>query len=205
MIKSICLNLKLKKLEKFAYSDGNYIPIIRKQTKQFLIKEIKQNKYSNFLEIGSAIGYSGITMLSSSKNSKLYTIEKNEKMFDLASQNFKKFRMEKRVIIKLADAKDELEKLVKENRKFDFIFLDGPKGQYINYYDNLYSLLEVGGTLFIDDIDFHGYVNQEKILKKHKTIIARLKELTEKLKNDTNYDCKFYSIEDGFAICKKIR
>ena len=205
MIKSICLNLKLKKLEKFAYSDGNYIPIIRKQTKQFLIKEIKQNKYSNFLEIGSAIGYSGITMLSSSKNSKLYTIEKNEKMFDLASQNFKKFGMEKQATIKLADAKDELENLVKQNRKFDFIFLDGPKGQYINYYDNLYSLLETNGTLFIDDIDFHGYVNQEKILKKHKTIITRLKELTERLNNDENYSCKFYSIEDGFVICKKIR
>ena len=205
MIKRLCINLKLKKLEKFAYSDGNYIPIVRKQTKKFLLKGIKKNKYHNFLEIGCAVGYSGIAMLNVSKNSKLYTIEKSEKMYKLATQNFKNFGMKKRVIVKLNDAKEELENLVKNNQRFDFIFLDGPKGQYINYYDNLYALLEVGGTIFIDDVDFHGYVYQENVIKKHRTIVNRLKELTERLKNDDNYKCEFFNIEDGFIICKKIK
>lgn len=204
IINKIKVILKLKKLEKFAYADGNYIPIIRKQTKKFLIEQIKKNKYADFLEIGCAIGYSGIVMLNSSKNSKLLTIEKDEKMIKMAKQNFFEVGLNNRVEIKLNDAKDELEKLVMQNKKFDFIFLDGPKGQYINYYDNLYSLLEVGGTLFIDDIDFHGYVKQEKVLAKHRTIITRLKQLIERLENDKNYVCKFYSIEDGFAICKKV-
>ena len=50
-----------------------------------------------------------------------------------------------------------LNDLRKDKSKFDFIFLDGPKGQYFKYLPILKDLLNKNGCLLADDILFHGY------------------------------------------------
>ena len=99
------------------------------------------------------------------------------------------------------DAKKELEKL---DDKFDFIFLDGPKGQYIYYLPLIEKLLDVDGTIFADNVLFRGKVlSDEWPEHKHRTIILNLRKYLDVVSKPP-YKSEIVDIEDGVCITKKI-
>ena len=179
-----------------------YIPIIRDNTAQALINVCKEKSPKKILEIGTAIGYSGLLMLQNCQ-AFLYTIEKDEQRLAEAEKNFKLFGQEARVKLILDDALIALEKLCKDNEKFDLIFLDGAKGQYIKYYPLIKKLLNRDGILFTDNIYMHGMVkSEEKIAHKHRSMVVNLRKYIELLKNDKDFTTDFYDIDDGYSISK---
>ena len=179
-----------------------YIPIIRDNTAQALINVCKEKSPKNILEIGTAIGYSGLLMLQNCQ-AFLYTIEKDEQRLAEAEKNFKLFGQEARVKLILDDALIALEKLCNDNEKFDLIFLDGAKGQYIKYYPLIKKLLNHDGILFTDNIYMHGMVkSEEKIAHKHRSMVVNLRKYIELLKNDKDFTTNFYDIDDGYSISK---
>ncbi len=186
------------------YALVNYIPIIRDNTAKKLIEICKETNPKKILEIGTAIGYSGIIMLKNC-NGKLYTIEKDDLRAQLANENFKKFGFANRVNLYEDDALNVLKKLDEEKEHFDLIFLDGAKGQYIKYYPYIKNLLNVGGILFADNVFLHGLVkSEEKIPHKSRTMVVNLRKFIDALKSDEEYKTTFYDIDDGFSISKKI-
>ena len=179
-----------------------YIPIIRDNTAQALINVCKEKSPKKILEIGTAIGYSGLLMLQNCQ-AYLYTIEKDEQRLAEAEKNFKLFGQEARVKLILDDALIALEKLCNDNEKFDLIFLDGAKGQYIKYYPLIKKLLNRDGILFTDNIYMHGMVKSEgKIAHKHRSMVVNLRKYIELLKNDKDFTTNFYDIDDGYSISK---
>lgn len=179
-----------------------YIPIIRDNTAQALINVCKEKSPKKILEIGTAIGYSGLLMLQNCQ-AFLYTIEKDEQRLAEAEKNFKLFGQEARVKLILDDALIALEKLCNDNEKFDLIFLDGAKGQYIKYYPLIKKLLNHDGILFTDNIYMHGMVKSEgKIAHKHRSMVVNLRKYIELLKNDKDFTTNFYDIDDGYSISK---
>ena len=179
-----------------------YIPIIRDNTAQALINVCKEKSPKKILEIGTAIGYSGLLMLQNCQ-AFLYTIEKDEQRLAEAEKNFKLFGQEARVKLILDDALIALEKLCNDNEKFDLIFLDGAKGQYIKYYPLIKKLLNHDGILFTDNIYMHGMVkSEEKIAHKHRSMVVNLRKYIELLKNDKDFTTNFYDIDDGYSINK---
>ena len=179
-----------------------YIPIIRDNTAQALIKVCKEKNPKRILEIGTAIGYSGLLMLQNCQ-AFLYTIEKDEQRLAEAEKNFKLFGQEARVKLILDDALIALEKLCNDNEKFDLVFLDGAKGQYIKYYPLIKKLLNRDGILFTDNIYMHGMVkSEEKIAHKHRSMVVNLRKYIELLKNDKDFTTNFYDIDDGYSISK---
>lgn len=179
-----------------------YIPIIRDNTAQALINVCKEKSPKKILEIGTAIGYSGLLMLQNCQ-AFLYTIEKDEQRLAEAEKNFKLFGQEARVKLILDDALIALEKLCNDNEKFDLIFLDGAKGQYIKYYPLIKKLLNRDGILFTDNIYMHGMVKSEgKIAHKHRSMVVNLRKYIELLKNDKDFTTNFYDIDDGYSISK---
>ncbi len=179
-----------------------YIPIIRDNTAQALINVCKEKNPKKILEIGTAIGYSGLLMLQNCQ-AFLYTIEKDEQRLAEAEKNFKLFGQEARVKLILDDALIALEKLCNDNEKFDLVFLDGAKGQYIKYYPLIKKLLNRDGILFTDNIYMHGMVkSEEKIAHKHRSMVVNLRKYIELLKNDKDFTTNFYDIDDGYSISK---
>src|SRR5574344_233636 len=115
-----------KSIEKYALEYN--IPIMEKSGIKFLTEYIKENNVKNILEIGSAIGYSAIKMALTSDKIKVTTIEKDNVRYIEALKNIKEFDLDKRITLILGDALDiELED------KYDLIFIDAAKGQYIKF------------------------------------------------------------------------
>lgn len=187
----------LEKLEKFARE--NYIPVLLDDTRELLIDTVSSLQPAKILEIGTAIGYSGTLMLLST-NATLTTIELSSDSIAIAENTFKENGVFDRVTQLQGDAKEVIPTI---NEKFDFIFLDGPKGQYIRYLPYLEKLLNQGGVIFADNVLYKGMVEStEFIPHKKRTIVVNLRKYLNEVTNSGKFDTIVHKIGDGVAISK---
>lgn len=179
-----------------------HIPVVREQTAQLLCQLIETKQPKNILEIGTAIGYSGTLMLLAGKTSKLTTVELSAEMCQKAHQTFVDNNVADRVQIKNQNA---LEFFEQNDQKFDFIFLDGPKGQYVKYLPHIKNALNQGGVCFCDDVLYFGMVKDDSlVIHKKITIVRNLREFIAKVQADADLTSKLLEIEDGILIFEKL-
>lgn len=178
-----------------------HIPVVRENTAKLLCEYVEKQKPAKILEIGTAVGYSGTLMLLSSKNSKLVTVDTNADMSKKAYDTFLKYGVEARTKIVTQDALEYFEGC---NEVFDFVFLDGPKGQYIKYYPYLEKVTKPGSVIFCDDVLYYGMIlDESKVIHKKITIVRNLKEFLNIAQNDEIYNSKLLEIDDGVLILER--
>lgn len=178
------------------------IPSAEEDTLNYLSLVVSIAKPENVLEIGTAKGVSGITILSAYENSFLTTIEKDERSYDEAKKNFDLFGVSDRVKQFLGDAGDIINYL---DKKFDFIFLDGAKARYFDYLPDLKRLLQKGGMLFADNVLFRGFIDGEKKFHHREyTIVRNMRDFLSDLLNDKDYSCAIQDIGDGVLLASKL-
>lgn len=188
-------------IEMEMYALKNKVPIIEVEVKKFLEILVMLKKPNRILEIGTAIGYSSIVMNRAYPNSKITTIEIDEKNFLKAKEYVKKSGLSKNIDIIFADANDALD-FIKND--YDMIFMDAAKGQYINFFEKSVERLTKGGILVSDNILFRGLVAKEKNnVRRKNTIVKRLKEFLKMITNSEKFFVTIVPIDDGMAICYK--
>jgi len=111
---------------------------------------------SRILEIGTAIGYSGIWLATAlPPDGMLITMEVDEGRAEQARRNFSRAGLASRVTVIVGDAQL---KIAKVSGPFDLIFLDTDKQLYVPLLDRLVSLLRPGGVLVADNVLWDGEV-----------------------------------------------
>lgn len=189
-------------MEMEEYASSKNVPIIEKKSIAFIMKYIKNNNIKNILEIGSAIGYSAILMASSNKDAMVTTIERDEERYMECLKNVKKCGLDKKINVVFQDA---LDVNLTEDLKFDLIFIDAAKGQYTKFFEKYKYFLKDGGTIITDNINFHGHVGNSKNIesKNLKDLVRKLENYVEFLKDNEEFDTKFYDIGDGLSVSVK--
>lgn len=184
----------------------NYIPIIKRDTENLLKFILKMQNPKSILEIGCAVGYSAIVMLENS-DADIVTIEKMPERVEEAKKNIKYMNLENRAKIIEGDAGQILESLVYENRKFDLIFMDAAKAQYITWLPMVKALLKDGGMIFSDNCLQEGDLLESSfaIRKRDKTIHKRMREYIYLLLHDEDLESWIFSIGDGVLLSKSRR
>lgn len=186
-----------------SFARENYIPVMLDDTKKLLQQLTTENQPKKILEIGTAIGYSGIVMLTSSPEAQLNTIEMDEKSAEMARQNFIQTDVYDRVNLFVGDAKEIVTQLT---GKYDFIFLDGPKGQYDCFLPYLIDVLEVGGLLVCDNVLYKGLVEHvPEHRHKHITIARNLNRFLDDLNNDNRLTTRLHRTGDGVTVSRRIK
>ena len=180
------------------------VPIITDEVLNYMIFTARNIKARNILEIGTATGYSGLFLaqIANENSGFLTTMEIDEIRYGKAVENFKKLGLFEKNKMIFGDALEEIPKLDK-NVKYDFIFIDASKGQYLRFFEMSYELLNENGIIFIDNLMFRGLIaaDKEEIPKRYKTIVKRLKEFIEKLNEEYNF--VLLPFGDGVGIVKK--
>ena len=182
------------------YAKINNIPIMEQDGIEFLLDYIKKNNVKNILEIGSAIGYSAIRMCLVDEKVTVTTIERDKKRYDEAIKNIKKFNLEDRITIIFDDAFN-----VELNDKFDLIFIDAAKSQYIKFFEKFKINLNNNGVIVSDNLNFHGLVHTKEHIESRNVrgIVRKLNNYIEFLKNNEEFDTTFYEIGDGVSISRR--
>ena len=190
-------------LEMEEYAKNKNVPIIEKDSITFIMKYIKLNGVKNILEIGSAIGYSSILMASVGEDVKVTTIERDETRYMECLKNVKKAGMDKKITVVYQDA---LEVNLTEKVEYDLIFIDAAKGQYTNFFEKFKYFLAPNGIIISDNLKFHGYVGSKKKIesKNLQGIVNKIEKYIAFLKDNKEFDTKFYDVGDGLSVSKKI-
>jgi len=187
----------LQDMEDYAYD--NDIPIIEPEVSQFMKLIVKLYKPRKILEIGTAIGYSALVMAESLEgNFRITTIERDEKMISLAKKYVSRSPYNNNITILEGDASEILSGLVDN---YDFIFLDGAKGQYLQFLNHCKKLLSPHGLIVSDNVLFKGMVaSDELLIKRKKTIVKRLREYLKYINEMEGYISSIIPIGDGIAL-----
>ena len=167
---------------------------------QFLHLIIKVSKIRKVLEIGTFTGLSTLSMaLALPNDGEIIALDKDEKTNKIAVDFFKRSNQEHKIktIIKPA-----LESLVKiRNEKFDLVFIDADKMNYMKYYQISLDLVNNGGLIIIDNVLWHGEVFDKDINNKYTKII---RELNDYISKDKRVEKVIVPFGDGMTVCRKI-
>ena len=184
-----------------SYGKENKVPITLDDTLLFLIQTINENKSKQILEIGTAIGFGSISIATNTDCVHIDTLEIDVERFNIANENITKHNLQNKISTHLTDAMEYLKNCTK---KYDFIYLDGPKGQYINYLPYLINILNKGGIIFADNLNFHGMVTGEiPVTRGCRAMIKGLKNYIAEISNNAMLQTEIYTnIGDGVGISK---
>lgn len=180
------------------YAKDNNVPIMLPDGIEFLLNYIKENNVNTILEIGTAIGYSAIRMALISSDIKVTTIERDIDRYNEAIKNISDFSLENQINVIYADAFD-----VDLTEKFDLIFIDAAKSQYIKFFEKFKHNLNETGTIISDNLEFHGLVeNKENVSlsRNVRGLVRKINEYVTFLKDNREFKTDFYSIGDGIGV-----
>lgn len=190
----------LKDIEDFARENG--VPIVQKETGVFLEFMVSMKKPLRILELGTAVGFSSILMYEASgTNPDIVTIERDEKMIELAKLNLNKFNLSEKIKIEEGDCLEILEKL---QEPFDLIFMDAGKGHYNHFLPHCLRLLKDDGVIIADNVLFRGMVACDDLVKRRKiTIVKRMRTYLDLVTHDENLITTVIPMGDGIAVTKR--
>lgn len=188
-------------LELEEYAINNRVPIIDKIGIRFLIQMLKIKSAKNFLEIGTAIGYTSIK-LCEAVGCRVTTIERDESMYTKAKSNIIKRNLEDKIDIIFGDALELHEKVI-DNAPYDVVFIDGAKSQSRKFFE-LYEPYFADDVLIItDNVLFKGMVADPSIIRHSRD----LRQLSRKINNynewimqHDNYETIILPFGDGIAV-----
>ena len=178
------------------------IATITDDTLQHIKVWIEAKKVQSILEVGTATGASSMFFASFiGENARILTIERDDRVYYEAKKAIAEKGFDGNIEQLHAYASEILESI---DEKFDMIFLDGAKGQYIHMLDTLISKLNVGGILFADNVLFKGMVTGETPLIKRKiTIVKRLRMFLAEISKRDELESSILPIGDGLSISIK--
>lgn len=179
------------------------VPIIRKETKEWIKTMLLITKPMRILEVGTAVGFSAIYMSGFlPEGGHITTIEKWEPRIKKAKENFLRADVQDKITLLEGDAADWLKKL---DGPFDFIFMDAAKGQYIHFLPDVIRLLKKDGVLISDNVLQDGEVLDSRYVvnRRNRTIHSRMREYLYTLKHNKKLETSIIPLGDGVALSVK--
>jgi predicted O-methyltransferase YrrM len=155
------------------------------------------------IEIGVFTGYSSISVaLALPPDGRIIACDVSEEWTSVARKYWEKAGVASKIELRLGPAVETLDALLAKGEagKFDFVFIDADKGNYLNYYERCLKLVRTGGLMLFDNTLWSGEVaNPEN--QKEDTVALRA--LNDALHRDDRVDVSLLPIGDGLTLARK--
>ena len=160
-----------------------HIPVMEKEGLEFLIQTFNEHQCHRCLEIGSAIGYSAMMMVSNIDDFVVETIELDDARYLEAIQNIKEQQLEGQIEI----------------------HHDAAKAQYQKFFEKYMPLVQKNGICIVDNLDFHGMIFDIDHIKNRNTkqLVKKIKRFKDWIFNHEEYQVTYYGIGDGICVIKR--
>lgn len=191
---------KLREMNDFA--EENHVPIIERESEEFINFLISIQKPKKVLELGTAIGYSSISFAKRNKCiEKIDSVELKGEMAEIARKNISDVGLENIISVHESDAYDFLEDL---EESYDLIFIDAAKGQYEKYFNSGLKNLREKGLIICDNVLFKGMIAEDSLVKRRKiTIVKRLRKFLKDISEDERFISSVVPIGDGVLLVRR--
>lgn len=187
----------LAALEAEAAAGG--VPIIRAEEREALLRAAAEARPRRILEIGTAIGYSALLLAERFPEAAVDTVELDEKRRARAQRAVEEAGAAGRVRCLAGDAAEVIPRLT---GPYDFLYLDGPKGQYLAHLRLAEPLLSDRAVIAADNVLFRGLVRAEgPVPHRYRTIVTRLRDYIAYA--EAHYDTEIDTAGDGLAVSRR--
>ena len=151
------------------------------------------------LEIGTYTGYSTICLAEGlSKDGKIDTIDKNEELIKIQNKYFEESGYRKNIIQHTGNALDLLKNL---NEKYDIIFIDADKENYINYFNQVSNKLSKNGIIISDNVLWSGKVLDSNQMDEETSTLVQFNKI---INDDKRFKSIILPIRDGISISRLV-
>lgn len=152
----------------------------------------------NILEIGTYTGYSALCLCEGmQENGMLHTIDIKEELVDFQRKYFDKSPWGNQIVQHLGEAIDIIPTL---DLKFDLVFIDADKENYINYFELIVPKMNKGGIILSDNVLWSGKVLEP--LQPNDLSTKVIMEFNQLLKNDPRVETVLLPIRDGLSVSR---
>ena len=159
----------------------------------------KMIRPERILEIGTYTGYSALCLAEGlTPNGKLVTIDINEELASRVRGYFAESPYSHQIDYLIGDAMELIPAL---NEKWDIVFIDADKHNYINYYHLVFPMVKVGGYIIADNVLWSGKVIDSTQNDKDTQLLREYNQLNHK---DNRVEEVLFPIRDGLMIARKI-
>ena len=163
---------------------------------KLLVKMIRPKR---ILEIGTYTGYSALCMAEGlDDDGKIFTFEIDDELEDFTRRWIEGSPLGDKVVFTIGSA---LEIVPTLGEKFDLVFIDGDKREYIEYYQMAMDILRTGGWIIADNTLWDGHVIEQDRRDAHTESVRRFNELIGK---DNRVEKVILPLRDGLTIIRKI-
>lgn len=153
---------------------------------------------SSILEIGTYTGYSALCLAEGlTENGELHTIDVNEELETIARDYFNKSSFGNKIKQHIGNALDIIPAL---DKKWDIVFIDADKSNYINYYNLIIDNMNQGGLIICDNVLWSG-----KVLLKDEKLdedTITLKKLNQLIQKDNRVENLLLPVRDGLLLAR---
>lgn len=153
---------------------------------------------TSILEIGTYTGYATLCLCEGmQENGIVHTIDIKEELVDFQRKYFDKSPWGSQIIQHLGEAVDIIPTL---ETKFDLVFIDADKENYLNYYELIVPKMNKGGIILSDNVLWSGKVVEP--LKEGDLSTKILLEYNQRLNNDPRVETVLLPIRDGLTVSR---
>ena len=188
------------------YAASHDVPIIKDEGLEFISSYIKSHGSKQILEIGTAIGYSAMKFAQIAGDIKVVSLECDIDRYIRAVQNVKNAGLSERITLFHADALTfEFPENLKDS-KFDLIFIDAAKAQYIKFFEKYKTVLAENGAIITDNLSFHGMVEDLTLTHNYSTkkLVKKIRKFIDFLKCNSEFKTVFYKEGDGIGVSVRV-
>jgi predicted O-methyltransferase YrrM len=152
----------------------------------------------HILEIGTYTGYSALCLCEGmQENGTLHTIDIKEELVDFQRKHFDKSLWGKQIVQHLGEAVAVIPNL---DMKFDLVFIDADKENYLNYFELILPKMNKGGIVLSDNVLWSGKVLEP--LQPNDLSTKILLEYNHLLANDPRVETVLLPIRDGLTVSR---
>ena len=162
-----------------------------------MISKIKRPK--KILEIGTYTGYSALCMAEGlDEKGKLITIDRDKSLYDKVSEFFNRSEYKNQIIQRLGNAIDILSEF---DEKFDLVFIDADKENYIKYFQLVSEKLNPNGLIISDNVLWSGKVVEGENDDEETNTIKKFNRI---LNDDKKFETVILPLRDGISISRLV-
>lgn len=152
----------------------------------------------SILEIGTYTGYATLCLCEGMReNGMVHTIDIKEELVDFQRKYFDKSQWGSQIVQHLGEALDIIPTI---ETKFDLVFIDADKENYLNYYELIVPKMNKGGIILSDNVLWSGKVVEP--LKEGDLSTKILLEYNKRLNDDPRVETVLLPIRDGLTVSR---
>lgn len=169
---------------------------------EYIISNLLKYQCKSILEVGTAVGFSAVSIACAINDVRIMTIERDETRFIEAKRNIEEMNLSDRIQPVFADA------LVYQCvETYDALIIDAAKAQNKTFFDRFFPFVKPRGIVIVDNLDFHGHNENIGLLSDRRNLrqmVNKIRVFEEYIHSRKDLDVERVYIGDGMMLIQRI-